>query len=574
MAKGANNSKNTASKNGARASGYSSARNNGAGAKKQMTRREMELMRERKAKSLRTVLVCFAVLALVSVIAIAVGIPVSNYLSTKRVDYLNDNLGKYITLSREDYSSFDVVLNLDEVTEDAVDNAILQLLCANKKSTPLHSGLRFPTIGAGDVSYIRYRGYTLDEAGNKIDFNGGCNYSDNADAELEIGSGSFIQGFELGMVDKNPLEHGTLTTLNSGEVKDGDILYISYTVFSPVSGEDAQGKYAYVDLSSNAPSELFGEDFKEYFLTVKDEEGNASARKIGETYKDTHLVSNYKGTGGTASYTDLKIVKAFRPEGTPLTVEAYFPLSYGEPTLAGKNVYFDVYIMGADDYDAPEYNDAFVTETLGITAEDLADYEGETLADKYRSCVRESLELDRETEIEYAVQDAMWSHYIEKVKIKKLPRGEVNAYYNKYLRDLQSGFDSSGSLSYESFDQYAYAYLGIEDPSTTWQDVLTAQAENTVLEKLVLFYVIDKEGLKPSEAEYNELYANTVNSYLQSYLTQAGCTRDKYSTEQEYLAAVERYKTSMLASYDAEYFPESVYFEYAFRSIREFANIK
>ena len=129
MAKGANNSKNTAGKNGARASGYSSARNNGAGAKKQMTRREMELMRQRKAKSLRTVLVCFAVLALVSVIAIAVGIPVSNYLSTKRVDYLNDNLGKYITLSREDYSSFDVVLNLDEVTEDAVDNAILQLLC-------------------------------------------------------------------------------------------------------------------------------------------------------------------------------------------------------------------------------------------------------------------------------------------------------------------------------------------------------------------------------------------------------------------------------------------------------------
>ena len=230
--------------------------------------------------------------------------------------------------------------------------------------------------------------------------------------------------------------------------------------------------------------------------------------------------------------------------------------------------------MGADDYDAPEYNDAFVTETLGISAEDLADYEGDTLAEKYRECVRESLEIERENEIDYAVQEAMWTHYLEKVKIKKLPKGEVNAYYNEYLRDLESGYETSGSLSYENFDQYAYAYLGVEDPSITWQQVLTAQAENTVLEKMVLFYVIDRENLKPSEQEYNEIYETIINDCLQNYLAQAGCTRDKYSTEEAYLSAVERYKASMLASYDEDYFPESVYFDYAYETLRSFANIK
>ena len=537
---------------------------------KKLTRRELEALAEAKAKRTKLILIISAIVALVGIVAGLLIYLIGGYVSTRRVDYTNDNLSKYITLSDGDLY-YDVELAVDEVTDLQVEQAVLQLLCKNKDKVATEVGKTNRTVTPGDVVYVWYMGYQLDGEGNKIAFNGGCNFGDGAAHELEIGSGSFITGFELGLIGRNPADHSSFVRLYSGEVKEGDLIRVKYTAMYP-DGTTALNKTVNVDLGSTAANEVFGENYLEYFLGDP-EDTESAPKQAGVDIEAPFLIPNYKGEGGTATITDIKIEQIYRLGDSPITLALAFPKSYGEPTLAGEDVFFDVYIEGADLYDCPEYNDEFISETLKLTAEDLAEYEGQTLADKYLAKIREELDLRYEEDMKYAIQNAMWEHYLTKVKVKRLPKAEVNAAYNSYLADMQTNFNASGYMSYETFDEYATAYLGISDAKTSWQQALTLQAESSVVEKLILFYLMQKLDILPAEEDFIAARDEMIDKYLQSYLAQTTVTPDKYDTEEKYLAAVENCRQQVIKSYGMDYFEESAYFELAFDTLVGYANI-
>jgi hypothetical protein len=50
------------------------------------------------------------------------------------VDFLKDDLSKYITISEEDYKNYTINLSFDSVDSSDVEREIMQLICKNKNS--------------------------------------------------------------------------------------------------------------------------------------------------------------------------------------------------------------------------------------------------------------------------------------------------------------------------------------------------------------------------------------------------------------------------------------------------------
>ena len=589
-------------------------------------------------------MVIFAAVALVAVIAsIIIGV-VINSKKNYRVDFMNDNLSKYVSISKDVYTDITLeITGVDPVRELDVENAILQALCKNKNKEPLYDGiyLKNQTLSAGDVVYLYYRGYTLDKDGNPNYFDGGCNFSSEA-SELELGSGGFIPGFELNLIGKNAKDYSAFKRVDSvGPIGDGDKIFISYVkelntgavsstkcatvdlsmdiaeldkkfgtgFYSGIVGQQygsipdftvetdngneiykdvkvykttgegdviqltysayyfdggvVASKSAIIDLSDPEVDKIYGEGFRDFFIN-----GNApiGTKALNESGKSATLNTKAAEDELNAFY-DMTVSYVYDLGENPLTVETYFPAGYQDASLAGKTAYFDVYIEKAQIYEAPEYNDAFITDTLKLTEEDLKDYEGETLTDKYTAKLRAELEEEYQKNVNAAVDAKLWDIFNEKAKVKSLPETDIRDYYDNYYNEIQTQYSSYSSY-YDSFDAFAREYLGLS-AKADWDAELKKMAENSVKQKLVFYSIIRENGYIISDEELDERYREMADEYFESYLKSVGCSRDKYDSDEKYEKAKADHRKTYDGYYNKEYFSETIIYEYGFDKIRE-----
>ena len=509
----------------------------------------------------RLFLIIFAAVALVGIVfALVFGIV--RHVKNQPIDYYKDNLGKYISISPDDYKSYEVLVNLDPVTEMSIQNEINKLLYNNRKETDGKNKVG-QTIKVGDTANLYYYGYTLGENGEKVAFDGGCNFTSSV-TPLGIGSGQMIPGFELALIGKNSADYATMTKKDSGKVEENNFVYITYTVayFDGTAKKDAT---ALIDLSKDVDAE-WGNGFKEYLL------GAEIGKKIGEAiYCDRY---DENGIKRTDIYSDVTVNKVIEfSDGEPLTIDVTFPRPYNSsPKLAGKDVKFDIYIITSVSYDTPEFNDEFITETLKVKAEDLDEFEGETLTDKYRAKIKADLDKTYEDNLNAAIESAYWEHLRSTAKVKNLPESEVNAFYISYYAEVESYYNNYSSY-FTSLDQAARQYLGLS-ANADWKAQIRENAENSVTEKLLFYYIIRAENLIPTGEVYEERYNKLYNDMLESYLEQYKVVREDYDTEEKYQEQVDIYRNIINTNYGESYFRESVYFEYAMETLRSYATLK
>ena len=117
-------------------------------------------------------------------------------------DYANANISEYIALSASEYLNSSVTLSTDYIiTDDAVKEHIDGERFKHKTKTNGDTQVTDQPIKLGDSAFIYYTGF-LDGK----EFEGGSNASDTKPYELSIGSGSFIPGFEEGLIGVIPAE--------------------------------------------------------------------------------------------------------------------------------------------------------------------------------------------------------------------------------------------------------------------------------------------------------------------------------------------------------------------------------
>ena len=510
-------------------------------------------------KATRIFLIVFATIALAGIIAgIVAGI--ISAVNKRNTNYLEDRLDKYITLSSEDYKSFPFTSSLDDITDATVENEVLKLIYKHREDGENKNNQKDIDILAGDTANIYYYGYTLGENGEKLAFQGGCNFAEKTSTSLGIGSGGMIPGFEMALIGKNSKDYARMTKRTEGKVEAGGFVYVTYSAIY-WDGGVVQNKTELIDLDN--PDPKWGDGFKD-FVVGKD---------IGKKIEGSYTVDRYTEDGRKQSdiFSSITVNTVIEfTEGDPLTIDVTFPKSYQAAELAGKPVKFDIYIMTSQRYKTPEFNDEFVTEKLKVKAEDLEDYAGDSLADKYRAKIRADLEYTRSEKLKQEKDTQFWEHIHTRVKIKKLPKADVRSFYLNYHTEIETYYAQYGSY-YKSMDEAACDYLQLSSGSD-WEAYLLERAENAVIEKLIFYYIAREENLLPDterfEAEKKKLY----DEQFESYLVSNGIEKDRYDTDEKYAEDVELARADFEKSYNEDFFRENVYFIVVMETVREWAD--
>ena len=527
-------------------------------------------------KNSKKKIVIIAVSALLAV-ALIMGILLS-ILPEGDVDFMNDDLSDYITISKEDYSSFDYSGQLREYTESDLTERIRRILAENKSKDAYNGGLGATKIplSIGDEAEIYYRGYIVSDGVEQQSFDASSNFSGEA-VTIEIGSGKvigktpttyFIPGFEAALEGVIPGNYASFKKLKSGAIKKNYVVYLSYYSFS--EDENKSVMYERLDLKSEGIDEKYGEGFLEFLIGGE----NSSPMELG---KETKSI-DFKKNGKTVTYSNF--VANFATDGcedNPLTIDVVFPDNYTEPTLRGKAAKFDVYISHAIIYDAPTaLTDAFIKDTLKFTDERLSSYEGADLVEKYKSYLCEQIKEEIREENYSLIEEAMWKHYLEKVVVDELPSSEVDKIYESTYNEIvayQSYLASQSTTGSTTLDLAATLYLELPTGSD-WRAHIIKDAEEKITKKLVFYYVIREEGFVPDSSEIQALKDKLFGEILDYNLNLNSA--DLATLEGDaYDAYVSDLKADILEYYGEAYFEENAVYEFAIKMIIEnFAKLK
>lgn len=459
-----------------------------------------------------------------------------------------DDMSKIVSLSRSDYEKITVKSNIELPNERDVDNKVIGLLYANKASKATENdGDGIPTVQVGDTVGMFYRGYYIED-GERVYFDGGCNFS-SSEATLGIGSGRFIIGFELGLIGQNAADHVSIEDMKEGSVAAGDILSVSYEL--TCDGKTESVKNVIVDLSQESE---FGDGFYEYLI------GSTVSEKRTDSYSYTDA------DGRSCVIGSLSVDRLFRAtrsgsngEQLPvLTVEAYFDHSYSSKELACRTAFFEVYITSCVHYETPSFDDNFITETLGVGADDLADFDGDTLTEKYRAKILSDLNEEYESELDSLIMNEVVEHCFEKAQIIALPEAAVDNQYYAIYTEIKS-MSEQYSMIYPTLDEFAVAYLGLES-GADWRSKAREYAQDAVARQAAFYLVGQTEGYIPEGEELERLTGELYSAELNSFLEYYGIVRANYKTDAAYNTALATYTEYFESYYDMNYFRESAVF--------------
>ena len=122
----------------------------------------------------------------------------SSSVAVERFDYLNSDLSAYITVKPEIYKSLTLEIEEKyEVTDKLLEEYIKEILASYPNITKVTDR----PVAEGDTVYIYYEGYI-----DGVAFSGGSNMSNTEPYALTIGSDTFIDGFEDGLIGVIPSE--------------------------------------------------------------------------------------------------------------------------------------------------------------------------------------------------------------------------------------------------------------------------------------------------------------------------------------------------------------------------------
>ena len=480
-----------------------------------------------------------------------------------KFDYLKTDLHDYVEFT-DSYKNFKLSVDIAKPHDIDVEVTILNMIYSDRETNPRYNGATVTspiTLTAGDVVDLWYRGYLKDDDGNEVFVDGMCNFTGANPSSLALGSNSFVPGFELNLIGINTGDVPKFEKITKGAITEDMIVYVNYT---STKGTDASTKTTNsgvrIDLSTDVDAK-YGTGVKEKILGMN----------IGDSLDFTANIGNTSYT-----YTNFTVSFATTCEKTPVVVECYFPYDYSMTTLRNETAYFEVYVDGVVVYDCPEFTDEYLQkkiedEEIAVTMDQLNEYEGDTLTAKYRKFAEKTMYELYEANYASAVEEAMWEYFTKISKAIKYPKKEVEKIYDDYVADLSQQFLSDGgvitnnygqSQTYNTFDAYLQAYYGLST-TKSWKDVVYAECEGYVKERLVLFYILREENLLPTgeafQAEYDKIVKEYHDEAIAQFLYYAGKTKDDY-TEDEYVEIVDECLELVFDNFNEEYFQIRVYY--------------
>ena len=480
---------------------------------------------------------------------------------TYSYDYFAEDLSQYISLDESDYKGYKLTVKMTEVTDELVAEYIMYTLCQHRIDEPTSPGKSTP-LSVGDVLEAWCRSYIIDDNGKEIELNvssGELGKSGVGDTKLTIGEGKLPIGVESALVGIVIADYPEMSevALKAGDViGEDDVLYISYSVTTPA------GKKSYtnvrVDLSRTDLDAEFGEGFR--------------AALLGKAMTEDGALASFTALGkdGRYVYDGVKIAYAYPKDAKCITVAGKLPHGYSDYDLACETVYYDIFPEYFTAYEVPELDAKFINETLKLTDETLAEYDGADAVEKYRAYVRAELTRQHEEELRAIGEEAMWYHYNDAATVIAYPEDAVMEIYTKNITEIELLWESYRD-QYSTLDAFVYAYFSMPSGSD-WRAMLKSDAEAEVKEKLIFYYIIRKENLIPTEEKYRELFETIFDEFVVYYMDDK--TAEDYDSIDAYTAARAEAETAVMEYYGEDFFRHQVYYDYALDTLLDFAELE
>ena len=203
-----------------------------------------------------------------------------NNTEVERFDYFGNDMTKYISIDSSEYKSSKLTLGKEFMPGKEGVQAYIDMLCETyKKSTG--NKITDRAIAKGDTVALYYEGYLNGEK-----FEGGSNMDSSTPHSLEIGSGSFIPGFEDALIGIVPAETSkdnlvdlNLTFPESYHSADLAGKAVVFKVYVEYIDEMAPAEYTEEFIKTTLKYETKDEDVKASFEKYLEEEVIPSVRK-------------------------------------------------------------------------------------------------------------------------------------------------------------------------------------------------------------------------------------------------------------------------------------------------------
>lgn len=185
--------------------------------------------------------------------------------------------------------------------------------------------------------------------------------------------------------------------------------------------------------------------------------------------------------------------------GEEVSLDLTFPDDYNSEDLAGKDVNFKVTINSISVENTPELTDALVKENT--------DYD---TIDAYKDSIREELEASNEESAEQQAKSDIFNKAVENSKINGYDEAEV-----KQLVDDE--FDNFKQTA-QTYESYGYSYEDVlaangYETEDELKEGITEYVKNYLNQKMVLYCIADKEGIKVTSEETDK----KVQEYMDTY---------------------------------------------------------
>ena len=193
-----------------------------------------------------------------------------------------------------------------------------------------------------------------------------------------------------------------------------------------------------------------------------------------------------------------------------------FPKDYHSADLAGKSVVFNVYVEYIAEFTPAEYNEDFVTKTVGFKTE-----EKDVIA-AFNKYIEEYLGSQRDDQI----RNAIWEQLLERIKVKKYPDGEYDRYYKSFVEQIDNNYDvyvknkdyyaKYYGMNFNSKDEFAIYYFGLS-AGDDWKAHIEKESNTCVKQDLIYQTISEWENMKVTSAEYKEAIEYYIDLYGANY---------------------------------------------------------
>lgn len=226
--------------------------------------------------------------------------------------------------------------------------------------------------------------------------------------------------------------------------------------------------------------------------------------------------------------------------GEPVTLDLQFPDPYTvNEELSGKPVTFEVTVLSKTETIMQEFNEDFIK----------SDSEGEAATEEeYRDYIRKTIQAEAEENALFNAKTDLYNQIVQASNVMKRPEGEVEALTESLKEQYRNYIESSGA----NWDEYLEAIGGEE----AYNDGIAQLAGTQVDNKVVVFGLCDKEGLKITDEEYTEELMKYVEAAggesIKDFEEKSGMTIDGFIKMYDLNAEI--YLTKVLDKiYDAKY---------------------